>query len=127
MRMTEDRLYRKKLGNWGENLALEYLTSKGYELLERNFHSRYGELDLIMSVDNFLVAVEVKTRRSKKYGFAEYSITKKKIQAIADTMTVYLENNSELDQAWQIDLVVIESFGTEKPEIIHYQNVSLDF
>ena len=127
MRMTEDRLYRKKLGNWGENLALEYLTSKGYELLERNFHSRYGELDLIMRVDDVLVAVEVKTRRSKKYGFAEYSITKKKIQAIADTMTVYLENNSELDQAWQIDLVVIESFGSEQPEIIHYQNVSLDF
>ena len=127
MRMTEDRLYRKKLGNWGENLALEYLTSKGYELLERNFHSRYGELDLIMRVDDVLVAVEVKTRRSKKYGFAEYSITKKKIQAIADTMTVYLENNSELDQAWQIDLIVIECFGTEKPEIIHYQNVTLDF
>lgn len=125
--MAEDTHYRKNLGNWGENLALEYLNAKGYELLERNFHSRYGELDLIMRVDDVLVAVEVKTRRSRKYGFAEYSITKKKVQAIADTMTVYLDNNANLDQAWQIDLVVIESFGTEKPEIIHYQNVSLDF
>ncbi len=125
--MAEDTLYRKKLGTWGENLALEYLSAKGYEMLERNFHSRYGELDLIMRVDDVLVAVEVKTRRSIKYGFAEYSITKKKIQAIADTMTVYLDKNANLDQAWQIDLVVIESFGTEKPEIIHYQNVSLDF
>ena len=38
--MAEDTHYRKNLGNWGENLALEYLTDKGYELLERNFHSR---------------------------------------------------------------------------------------
>lgn len=125
--MAEDRLYRKKLGTWGESLALEYLSAKGYQLLERNFHSRYGELDLIMKVDEVLVAVEVKTRRSKKYGFAEYSITKKKIQAIADTMTVYLDKYSELSKSWQIDLVVIESFGAEQPEIIHYQNVSLDF
>ena len=125
--MAEDKLYRKKLGTWGESLALEYLSAKGYQLLERNFHSRYGELDLIMKVDDVLVAVEVKTRRSRKYGYAEYSITKKKIQAIADTMTVYLDNNAKLDQAWQIDLVVIESFGSEQPEIIHYQNVSLDF
>lgn len=125
--MAENTHYRKNLGNWGESLALEYLSAKGYELLERNYHSRYGELDLIMSVDDILVAVEVKTRRSRKYGFAEYSITKKKIQAIADTMTVYLDKNAKLNQAWQIDLVVIESFGTEKPEIIHYQNVSLDF
>jgi putative endonuclease len=125
--MAEDKLYRKKLGTWGESLALEYLSAKGYQLLERNFHSRYGELDLIMKVDDVLIAVEVKTRRSRKYGYAEYSITKKKIQAIADTMTVYLDNNAKLDQAWQIDLVVIESFGSEQPEIIHYQNVSLDF
>ncbi len=125
--MAEDKLYRKKLGTWGESLALEYLSAKGYQLLERNFHSRYGELDLIMKVDDVLIAVEVKTRRSRKYGYAEYSITKKKIQAIADTMTVYLDNNAKLGQAWQIDLVVIESFGSEQPEIIHYQNVSLDF
>ena len=125
--MAEDTHYRKKLGNWGENLALEYLTDKGYELLERNFHSRYGELDLIMRLGNVPVAVEVKTRRSRKYGFAEYSITKKKIQAIADTMTVYLDKNANFGDAWQIDLVVIECFGTDKPEIIHYQNILLGF
>lgn len=125
--MAEDTHYRKKLGNWGENLALEYLTDKGYELLERNFHSRYGELDLIMRLGNVPVAVEVKTRRSRKYGFAEYSITKKKVQAIADTMTVYLGKNANFGDAWQIDLVVIECFGTDKPEIIHYQNILLGF
>lgn len=125
--MAEDTHYRKNLGNWGENLALEYLTDKGYELLERNFHSRYGELDLIMRLGNVPVAVEVKTRRSRKYGFAEYSITKKKIQAIADTMTVYLGKNANFGDAWQIDLVVIECFGTDKPEIIHYQNILLGF
>lgn len=125
--MAEDTHYRKNLGNWGENLALEYLTDKGYELLERNFHSRYGELDLIMRLGNVPVAVEVKTRRSRKYGFAEYSITKKKIQAIADTMTVYLDKNANFGDAWQIDLVVIECFGTDKPEIIHYQNILMGF
>ena len=64
--MAEDKLYRKKLGTWCESLALEYLSAKGYQLLDRNFHSRYGELDLIMKVDDVLIAVEVKTRRSRK-------------------------------------------------------------
>lgn len=125
--MSIDSHYRKKLGAWGETLAVDFLSKKGYELLEKNFHTRYGEIDLIMKSGDQLVAVEVKTRKSKAYGIAEYSITKKKYQAMQDSMFVYLESNNCLNPDWQLDLLVIETDSSGKPEIIHYENIYLDY
>ena len=125
--MVSDTRYRKKLGTWGETQALEYLQANGYELLHRNYHSRYGEIDLIMQTGGQLVAVEVKTRSSSAYGIAEYSITRKKYLSIQATMQTYLDSLLEAVLNWQIDLLVIEKHGSEQPEIIHYENLFLDY
>jgi len=125
--MVSDTRYRKKLGTWGETQALEYLQAKGYELLHQNYHTRYGEIDLIMQFTGQLVAVEVKTRRSHAYGIAEYSITRKKYLAIQAAMQIYLDSLPEAVTNWQIDLLVIEKRGSEQPEIIHYENLFLDY
>jgi putative endonuclease len=45
-------------GAWGEELALRYLTKRGYDLIERNYRTRYGELDLILRDENTLVLVQ---------------------------------------------------------------------
>ena len=126
-RMTTDKRYRKKLGAWGETYAAGYLEKLGYELLEKNYYTRYGEIDLIMKSGGQLIAVEVKTRKSKAYGIAEYSITQKKYQAMQAAMFVYFENHPELDPDWQLDVLIIETVDPGKPEIIHYQNVYLDY
>ena len=55
-------------GTWGEELALRYLRRRGYTLVERNYRTRYGELDLIVRHHNTLVFVEVKTRRGVGLG-----------------------------------------------------------
>ena len=98
--MSTDKRYRKKLGAWGESLASDFLLIKGYTLLEKNYHSRFGEIDLIMKSGEQLVAVEVKTRKSTTFGIAEDSITRKKYQAIQATMFVYFENHSDLSPEW---------------------------
>jgi putative endonuclease len=58
--MATDR--RRELGALGEHLAREHLAAHGYELLERNFRTRYGEIDVVARTDDFLVFCEVKTR-----------------------------------------------------------------
>ena len=125
--VNADNHYRKKLGAWGETFALDYLSAKGYQLLEKNFHTRYGEIDLIMRVVDQLVAVEVKTRKSMEYGIAENCITQKKYQAMQATMSVYLEKHDELGPDWQVDVLVIETIATKAPKIIHYENLYLDY
>ncbi|WP_276661388.1 YraN family protein, partial [Syntrophomonas wolfei] len=61
----------RELGLWGEELAAQYLGKKGYKILERNFYTRYGELDLVCEKDDNIVFVEVKTRRSTRFGSPE--------------------------------------------------------
>ena len=125
--MSTDNRYRKKLGAWGETLACDYLSKKGYELLEKNYHTRFGEIDLIMKTSDQLVAVEVKTRKSTTFGIAEDSITRKKYQAIQSTMFVYLESQPDVVTDWQLDILVIETDLAGKPKIIHYENIYLDY
>jgi len=125
--MSKKSGYRKSLGSWGEDYAVSWLAAKGYHLIEKNYHSRYGEIDLIMKADGHLTAIEVKTRKSDAYGIAEFSITKKKYLAIQKTMQVYFESKPEFDGQWQLDVVVIEAANSKEPEVLHYENVYLDY
>jgi putative endonuclease len=66
--MTEDS--RRRLGALGEQLAADHLVARGYRVLERNFRTRYGELDLVALEGRFLVFCEVKTRLGAPAPFA---------------------------------------------------------
>ena len=119
---------RKSTGNWGETLALEHLITQGYELVKRNYHCRYGEADLIMLDETrLLTCVEEKTRRSQKFGPAEYSVGKKKLEALAATMNAFLFEHTELPEYWNLDLVVVEDFVRgESPVLLHFRSVKID-
>lgn len=65
----------KELGQYGESKACEYLCSNEYELVARNVRTRYGELDIIAKKAGILIVIEVKTRRSKKYGLPCEAVT----------------------------------------------------
>ena len=125
--MSTNSGYCKKFGTWGENQGLHFLLKKGYLLRVKNYHTRFGEIDLIMSSGDYLVAVEVKTRKSKAYGIAEYSITRKKFQSLQAAMLVYLESLDQPASDWQVDVLVIETNLSGNPDIIHYENVYLDY
>lgn len=125
--MAKKSGYRKSLGAWGETFASNFLQAKGYQLLERNYHSRYGEVDLIMIKDGTLTAVEVKTRNSTAYGIAEFSINRKKFLSIQKTMQVFFKSHPEFSTDWQLDILVIEKNKDEEPTILHYENVNLEY
>lgn len=84
------RLSNKSSGAWGEDLALRYLTRKGYTLAERNYRTRNGEIDLIVRNGEVLVFVEVKLRRGTGFGDPLEAVTPRKQAALRKIAEQYL-------------------------------------
>ena len=80
-----------QIGQAAEEAAYQYLLSQGLTLLERNYHSRYGEIDLIMLDNQVLVFIEVRYRHDKQYGGAAASISYHKQRHIRNTAAAYLQ------------------------------------
>ena len=74
----------KSFGNEGEDIASDYLKNNGYEIIERNYRFHKGEIDIVAKDNetNYLVFVEVKSRKSLEYGEPEYAITPAKAPLI---------------------------------------------
>lgn len=106
----------KPLGNLGETLASEFLIKKGYKIIQRNFHSRYGEVDIIAISNGNLVFVEVKTRTNKNFGTPIEAVTKSKIEKIMATANYFSMLNQNLPKNLRIEVVSVDLSG-EKPEI----------
>lgn len=85
--MTVDR---RTLGRLGEQLAVEHLLARGYDLVARNWRAgRLGEVDVIARDHDCLVFVEVRTRQSTRYGSAEESVTPAKQARLAALAAAY--------------------------------------
>jgi len=104
-------LYRKKLGKLGEDTACRFLKMHRYKIIERNFRSRFGEIDIIAK-DNqgdILVFVEVKTRMGDIFGLPEESVIYSKQQKLIKTVLFYLQGKREFaDMDFRIDVMGIE-------------------
>ena len=81
---------RRKEGAYYENLVAEYLKTQGYEILEKNYRCRIGEIDLIAKEGETLVFVEVKYRRDDKMGNPKEAVDRKKQKKISMTASDYL-------------------------------------
>jgi len=115
---------RKSLGNWGEKIAAEYLLEKGYLILERNYRSSYGEIDLIVQIDKVTVFVEVKTRSSNRFGYPEEAVTRAKMEHLSSSAQAYLQTHPEISGDWRIDVIAIaRSRGVLPEEIVHFENI----
>ena len=96
------------LGKYGEDLAIKFLKRKGYKILQRNFRSKFGEIDIIAQEQDTLVFVEVKTRWSQSFGPPEEAITPWKIKAIIKTGQYFKLLHPQTPDCLRMDAVVIE-------------------
>jgi putative endonuclease len=112
----------KALGQWGESRAADYLSGKGYEIVARNVRTEYGEIDLIASVEDIIVFVEVKTRSSLRYGYPEEAVTEVKKQHLVDAAQAYLQSLDSGETAWRIDVIAVQKKGEGNFEIEHFEN-----
>ncbi len=109
------------LGLQGEEVAANYLKNKGYQVLERNFRCKMGEIDIIACIHRTLVFVEVKTRRSLNYGLPCEAVNKTKQVHIKRVAAFYAMKNNVVDITQRIDVVEILYQG-QKAYIRHIEN-----
>lgn len=99
---------RAALGRQGERLAAGHLEANDYVIVTRNFRCRAGEIDLIARRAETLVFVEVKARRSPRYGPPEEALTRAKQAHLIAAANSYLQAQSLEGVPWRIDVIAIE-------------------
>jgi putative endonuclease len=113
-----------KTGSFGEGLALEYIEQNGFTLLHKNWHHSHWEVDIIASKEQVLHFIEVKTRRTKKFGHPEEAVSKKKIQYLINASEEYLFQFPEWKRI-QFDILSITILKNKPVEYFFIEDVYL--
>lgn len=111
---------KRSLGSKYEEKAADYLISKGYSILEKNYLRKTGEIDIIaLSPDGYLVAIEVKYRSSDKFGEPFSAVTLLKQRKIYKTLLFYISEYAlSLETKCRFDVIGIYGDG----RLIHLTN-----
>lgn len=112
----------KNLGRKGEEAAARYLEQRGYEILERNWTCFAGEADIIARDEEWLVFVEVKTRRNTDKGFPSDAVDARKREKYEKIALAYAATYSGTEVPVRFDVVSIVVIGNGKAMIRHHMN-----
>ena len=110
-------LFSRFIGKAGEDKAVLYLKKKHYRILERNYRTRYGEIDIIAQIGNVTVFVEVKQRKDEQFGRPEDWVTPQKKNRIISAAKRYLFEKENYNDYFRFDVIAITA-----NEIIHMEN-----
>ena len=117
---------RRKIGTAQEEKAAEYLSSRGYRILERNFRCKLGEIDLIAEESCVLVFLEVKYRKSGRYGNPAEAVTPAKQKTICRVADFYrMSGRIAESQSCRFDVVAIlgEEIQVYKNAFSYWQGI----
>ena len=111
-----------KLGKLGEEIAENYLIKQGYQILEKNYHSQQGELDIIARDRDFLVFVEVKSYSYRSYGSPVGSVRAAKKQSLIHAAQTYLYKHKIQNTYCRFDVIAIFTKYSGQRIIEHYRD-----
>ena len=113
---------KRKFGIIGEKIAQDYLRNQGYKILETNFYTKRGEIDIITQKDECIVFIEVKTRTNLKYGTPAMAVNSVKKKHIKHASEIFLTVNkvNEFDVRFDVIEVIIMN---GKCDINHLEGV----
>lgn len=119
---------KKELGILGERIAERFLLAKGYKVLDKNFKTKWGEIDLVAKKKKGIVFVEVKTIRKKQGFAAEDEISRKKKMQLRKMAQIYLaQKRMPPETLCQIDILAIEiGRDFKRAKIKHFKNAIED-
>ena len=100
-------LNQKEFGQESESIAVRHLKKNGYKILEQNYRTKLGEIDIIARDQSTLVFVEVKARRSGGYGNPKWAVTPKKQKQISKVALYYLKATGQTHAKARFDVVAI--------------------
>jgi len=113
---------RRKIGIGGEDKAVNYLEDKGYVILERNYRTRKGEIDIICEKHGILIFVEVKTRKGRSFGEPTEAIDPRKVKKILEVAEDYAARQGLLGICdTRFDVISI-SYSEGKEQIEHIKD-----
>ena len=115
----------REQGDEGEQIAVDHLTSKGYEIIDRNYrYGKTGEIDIIAKdpESGYTAFVEVKMRKNLEYGEPEFAITKKKAGQLKRMAMAYMFEKEILEMECRFDVIAILKLPKQTVQINHYIN-----
>ena len=101
----------QQFGKRSEQLAAEFLMRMGYRILETNYRSTVGEIDIIAMEKGIIVFIEVKARSSSRFGSAKAAVTRAKQRKISMAALDYLKRNGQVHASARFDVVAIDTAG----------------
>lgn len=116
--------FNRLKGSQGEDTAAKFLRENGYQIIDQNNSTKFGELDIIATKNNILIFVEVKFKQTEDYGTPEEMIGKNKLNQVRRTAEFYLLTNPDIAKQfdkYQIDAVCIVE---DSNRISHYENLT---
>ncbi len=121
--LCNNDLSHNEKGNESESLAVQYLLGQGLKLKTRNFHSRQGEIDIVMQEQQTLVFIEVKYRKNNNFGGALAAIPYKKQQKIRKCATFYLQSHdlNEYNTDCRFDVIALQG-SVNQPHVTWLKN-----
>ncbi len=111
----------QKFGKKNEELAIGFLKRLGYRVLERNFRTPMGEVDIIARDGDTLVFVEVKARRSSRYGHPKFAVTPTKQRHLSIAALTYLKKTGNGNTRARFDVITVRYAG-DMPTLEHFKN-----
>ena len=103
-------------GDIGESLAVRFLKKAGYKIVEQNYRSRLGEIDIIARDGSVLAFIEVKSRRSSGFGGPKWAVTSQKQRKISMVALEYLKKTDQMESQARFDVVAIR-LRPNRPDI----------
>lgn len=109
---------KKAFGETGEEMAIAFLKEEGYKIVERNYKTPFGEIDIIAYDGAMLVFLEVKARRNPTFAIPQLAVNQKKQQHIIKAARGYLFSKKIKDKGCRFDVIAISIFdNTRKIEL----------
>ena len=113
---------RRQTGKTGEDLACDFLEKLNYVIIERNFYSRLGEIDIVARSGEYLIFCEVKTRSENQGLHPTASITAKKIKKMRQLGLLYMQKKHLHQLQPRFDVIAIQLSPHQSPQIEHFIN-----
>jgi len=104
--------------------VVTYLAEQGWVICERNFRTRWGEIDIVAKEGDELVFVEVKARSSGRFGTPEEAVNARKLRRMERVAEFYGMKHPKLPAKWRIDVVAVVVKGGNVREVRHIRNAS---
>ncbi|MGC1632328.1 MAG: YraN family protein [Gelidibacter sp.] len=117
--------HHNELGKIGEQLAADFILTKGYEIVCKNYFYQKAEIDIIAKHDNMMICIEVKTRNSEFFGDPQEFVTSSKIKLLVKAMDAFIIEN-DIDLETRFDIIAVLKNKTRQ-ELTHYENAFYHF